>query len=272
MSWASISYRGISGLYWPVTASFVKMAGMYYTPARPVKRRLAFSSARPAKRFRKTNTSGFRRINKRTTKGPRTSGTLIQQVKSLQQIVKNLAPEIKYLDTSLVINDIASTGSVVHLTAVAQGDTQVTRTGNTINVKTLHWQLLCRAPLATQTSTVRYAIVMDKEQVGDTAPAITDVFTSNDPVVALPSLDNLERFRILYISPMIDCQSIIQGSIVTTIRKTTQFDWSGNIKVSYNGTAGTDIEKNGIWLLVLTDDSTSSMDFEGVCRIGYTDV
>lgn len=248
-------------------------SNMYMTPVRPVKRRLQFMSSGPAaKRYRKTTTSGFRRINKRTTKGPRTSGTLTQQVKSLQKIVKGLSPEIKYLDTSLVITDITNAGNVTHLTAVAQGDTQSTRTGNTINVKTLHWQLHCRCSTATNTSAFRYAIVMDKEQVGDTAPAITDVFTSNDPVVSLPSLDNLERFRMLYISPVFDCQSIQNNSTPNTIRRTTTFDWSGNIKVSYNGTAGTDIEKNGIYMLVLTDDASNTIDFEGVCRIGYTDV
>lgn len=250
------------------------MAGMYFTPAKPVKRRLMFSAGPSVKRFRKNPTAVTRRMNKRTTKGPSKSGTLRQQVKSLQRIVKDLAPEIKYVDTSITITNLTTSGNVTHLTAVAQGDTQSTRTGNTINVRTLNWQLTARAAdSANISSSLLFAIVMDREQVGDTAPAITDVFSSADPVVALPNLANLERFRFLYSSGVIDCQRIgvLSGS-ANTLNKTFKLSWSGSIKVSYNGTADTDIQKNGIYMLVLTDDAAGSIDFEGISRIGYTDV
>jgi len=246
----------------------------FVTPA--AKRRLFFTPMRSAKRPRvqsRTATRTFSTINRRTTRGPRRTGTLTQQVRSLQRVVRNLAPEIKYLDTSIVITDITSSGNVTHLTAVAQGDTQSTRTGNTINLSTLHWQIVVRNSTATSLSSLRYAIVIDKEQVGDTSPAVTDVFSSTDPVVALPSLENLERFRILYMSPLIELGRVQRATgVIATYPQFSKFTWKGNVKVSYNGAASSDIEKNGVYMIVMTDDSSNTIDFEGVCRIGYTDV
>jgi len=44
------------------------------------------------------------------------------------------------------------------------------------------------------------------------------------------------------------------------------------ISREYNGTANSDIQKNGIYVVFLTDDGGNVVDFTGVARIGFTDV
>jgi len=199
-------------------------------------------------------------------------------VKSLQRVVRNLAPEIKYLDVDLASSNITTSGTTTQITAVAQGDTQSTRTGNTINVTSV--SIIGRWSKAGDTAYsgnafYRWAVVVDKEQVADTLPAASAIFTGS-PIGNFPNLDNLERFRILYLSPVFENARMSSDTDATTsvatINSHWKWSWKGNIKVSYNGTAGTDIEKNGIYVVYLSNDTQDTIDVAATARIGYTDV
>jgi len=254
---------------------------MYSTPR--AKRRLFFTPLSSGKRSRfqasssaqSKATGRFALVNRRTTSGPKRTGSLTAQVRSLQRVVKNLCPEQKYADISFTASNIATTGYVAHLTAIAQGDTQSTRTGNTIDVTSVsvRGSFSAAADIAL-VSYMRIAIVVDKQQIADTTPNVSDVFTS-DPVIALPTLANLERFRVLHLSPVYDVRRMsLDTDNVGPPTQSAYFDytWKGNIKVSYNGTAATDQNKNNIYFLILSDVSAATLDFGGYARIGFTDV
>jgi len=198
------------------------------------------------------------------------------QLKSLQRVVKNLAPEKKYIDLTLAQTNITVAGATTHITAVPQGDTISTRTGNMLNVVSI----TCKGKLATGANALavgsffRILVIVDKQQVADTAPAVADVITDGvfaaNPVSMLPNTDFLERFRILHSSRLYDGSRIATGT--ATQDRTWEYAWTGNIKVEYNGTANSDIQKNGIYVVFLTDDGGNVVDFTGVARIGFTDV
>jgi len=246
----------------------------------PARRRLVFTTPRSAKRPRlavSTPANRFRSINRRTTKGPRTTGTLRAQVKSLQSIVKNLAPELKYVDVSVTPSNIPTTGTVVHVSAIAQGDTQSTRTGNTVNVTSVSVRgSFSGATDVSVVSYMRILLVVDKEQQADTAPTAAAVVLNANPVENLPNLDNLERFRVLYATHVYDMRRMQLDTDATTTAPTqsafVDFTWKGNLKVSYNGNASTDMEKNNIYLVFLSDVAAATTDFSGTTRIGFTDV
>jgi len=253
-----------------------------YTPARNVRRRLfatPASASRAPKRAR-TATSRARAVNRFITRGVRRTGTLTQQVKSLQSFVNKLKPEKKYVDVGLTLTNIADagTGGVVHLTQVAQGDTQSTRTGNAINLTDI--KIGFQFDRGTTVSAgnnghVRFAVVVDKEQVADTSPTAAAIFTSGDPICPRPNLANLERFRILYISPQIDpLMAVLDTDITSPPQRSNlmEYSWSGNLKVAFNDTASTDIEKNGVYFVVLSANNSDTIDTSGTCRIGFTDV
>jgi len=217
------------------------------------------------RRVARTATSAFRSMNKRTMRGPRTRGSVYQQIKSLQTVVKKLTPELKYHETDVSTTNMTTAGAVFHLSAVGQGDTDETRTGGSINVNKIHIQGIWRQ--TTAGSVYRVAVVVDREQVADTSPGLTDVFESADPLAAFPAMATLERFRILKLS------TIYEGTRTNPGNQSAffQFTWNGSLKVFYNGTTGADIQKNGIYILFLSDDITNVVDFEGYARIGFTD-
>lgn len=257
---------------------------VFATPA--AKRRLFFTPMRSTKRPRvqaRTATRSFSTINRRTTRGPTTKGTLTQQVKSLQRVVRNLAPELKYVDNTVGSTNITTAGSVVHLTAIAQGDTQGTRTGNTVFVKSIsiigRWTRSSDVS-ASANNAYRIIVFVDKEQVADTAPSISDVI-SGSPIQNFPNLDNLERFRVLYFGPVLEAARMSPNanayvigtpSISPSVNVYFKLDIKPNIKVSYNGAAATDIEKNGIYIGYVSNDATDTIDTTTTCRVGYTDV
>jgi len=221
----------------------------------------------------------FSRFNKRTTPRVSTTGTLVKQVKALQSVVNSLAPEIKYSDNFGGAQPTEA-GAVVHLTAIPQGDTQTTRTGNTICVKNVCVEgYISRATTDPSVlSDLRFAVVLDKKQVTDTSPTAAQIF--QDPANAwssLPNTANLERFTVLWMSPVYDAYQYGYDTNVLASRAPTQsnkfkFSKNMNLKVSFNGSAGSDIEKNGLYFVCLNSDVTLEPIINAVTRVGFTDV
>lgn len=238
------------------------------TPRYPMKRKLTFTPA--FNKRARTATGKVSRFNKRFLKGPRTRGTLFQQVKSLQRVVKGILPEVKNAVISLNQTNFTSSGVVVHLTAIAQNTTVVTRIGEDITVK----KISLRGKLSSVASSsgvtpvyYRFFLVKDKQQVNDTSPTISDIWSSTDPVLALPSLSFEDRFSFLWVSPVQTHVGISSGNNTGHIENV----WSGNIKVGYNGVNTTDIQKNGIYFGILTDDGNNVVDFTGEARVSFVD-
>lgn len=255
---------------------------MFVTPR--VNRRLVFtprSSVRRVRRARPNATNGFRKQNRFTPKGVRRTGSLRSQVKALQTYVNKLKPETKYVSIDLANSNIPdASGGIVHLTAIAQGDTQITRDGNVVNITSLNMYMqFTRQDFTTDmlvNAGIRFFVVVDKEQIADTQPSVATIFTNTAPVDPLPALNNLERFRLIYMSPYIDgMQLMLQttGSNNLSAQKSNVFQFVKdlNIKVAYNGTASTDIEKNGIYFGVMLQGFNDQFDMTGTARLGFTD-
>lgn len=260
---------------------FVRTFVIMYTPRLPVRRRLVYTPySAGAKRARYSNsqTTKYARFNKRTSVPFRKTGTLTQQVKSLQRAVKALEPELKYYDISVGAADIPATGTVTHVTNIAQGDTAGTRTGNAICVKELSFNgyFQRNATDFGADAYYRIAIVVDKQQVADTAPTAAMIFSNAAvPTDGLPNVDNLERFRVLWLSPVydawrmrLDSDNLAAGAPTQSavFSKTMKL----NLRVEYNGTALTDIQKNGIYVVYIS--STTVGDISANIRLGFTDV
>lgn len=239
------------------------------TPVKPVKRRLSFTTPQrtPAKRGRSAP-AVFNSGSKRTVAGPSRRGTLTQQVKSLQRVVSSLAPELKIIEISANVTNLTTAGSIQHLTAIAQGSDVADREGNTINLK----QILMQTSFTVGSDagngiSWRIAIVRDVQQIADTTPAVLDVFSSANPLIAMPNIANRERFKFMWLSPIETGVYVLQGGKTPNYRYT----WNGNYKVSYNGTASTDIQKGGLYIIFLTDAVANTMDFVSRVRLTFTD-
>jgi len=197
-------------------------------------------------------------------------GSLLQQVRSLQRFVATLKPEIKFHDTACAGSNVPVTGTVDHITDIAQGDTVSTRTGNAINVVSITLKGTI-SDYGAAGSHFRVCLVQDKQQVADTAPAagtiFSDAIASANPVTAVPTIANLSRFNVLWMSRAYHSGGLNAGFV----NNYWECSKKVNIKVSYNGTASTDIEKNGLYVIFLSDQAAATVDFNGLARLGFTD-
>jgi len=256
-----------------------------YSPRYPVKRRLNFSpyAATPKKaRFATAagsqgGTARYQKFNTRVTRGPTTRGPIISQLRSLQKVVKRLSPEVKYKDFDTSSSNIPTTGAVVHISGIDQGDTMAARTGNQIVIQKINlsgfWQR--NATDFGADAFTRFAIVVDKEQVNATAPTAGVIFdVPSNPTQGLPLTSNLERFRILYMSPVFDMwmmrlDSDNLAASTPTQKSTFAYTWTGNLRVLFSGTAQ-EVQKNGVYVVWLSNVATA--DVTSTCRVGFTDV
>lgn len=158
----------------------------------------------------------------------------------------------------------ASSAGVTHINAIAQGDGDSGRTGNSLLMKYLYMSLnIVRNSASTASSdTVRVVVVIDKEQVGDTTPAYNAVFEANNPL-ALINKNNVGRFTILYDK----FYNLTSNSPAVQIKEMIPL----NMHCRYNGTASTDIEKNGLYVMWIGGSLSNEPSFAGNARLAYYD-
>lgn len=184
-------------------------------------------------------------------------------IKGLRQIsyLKGLVNS-EVLKSETTISTTAGTTAVVtHLTGVAQGDTVSGRTGNSIYVRKCIARFLFEWQALTPTG-VRLMLVLDKQQVGDTSPSVTDILTT----ATLNSWLNpatVGRFSILY----------NKRFVLDTNKPMWVFDIIRNMRhhVRYNGTASTDIQRGGLYLIAFSTDNTNPPSYQCNARIEYHD-
>lgn len=208
----------------------------------------------------------FANVNKRSAKGVSLRGGVRNQIRTIARAVRELKPELKYLDVDTDFTNVTTGGAISHISSIPVGDDNVTRNGDTVNVKSILLQYAIRGFSAGDA--YRMAIVCDKQTVSDTAPAVSDIFSVADPIGAMPNLNTLERFQFLYLSPIIDGRMLEQGGSPSL----REFQWRGNLKLSFNGDAGTDFQKNAIFIVFLSDQAGATVDVEATTRIAFTDV
>lgn len=162
------------------------------------------------------------------------------------------------LDTSYGITTVANVAQITPLNNMAQGDGQSQRTGNSILMKKLHRTEYCTSSAANVI--IREILFYDKQQVSDTAPVVTDLLESSTPLALYNKLSK-SRFQILE-DKLYTLNSVSKTNRI--IRNTKML----NKHAIYNGAASTDIQKMGIYKLVIAD---GVVGFGGAYRLFYID-
>lgn len=180
-----------------------------------------------------------------------------------RQIQRYVRPEKKHTEQNVVNNVALTTAGVVrNICEVAQGDGIQTRDGNAIQVKS--WYVR-ETYTATAECLVRIMLFVDKQQEGATNPAVTDVLdqTYSNNILAPLNESNFGRFSIL-VDKIISIDPASKGTIFHKIYKRL------NQSVRYIGINSTDIGKNGLYMLHVTDTaSTVTCNSKG--RLTFTD-
>lgn len=214
---------------------------------------------------------------------------LASEVAKLKRIVRKRAPELKYFDTSLSFVNVADTvGAVNHITSMGQGTAESQRVSDVITVSAID----CLVRVGTTSGStgtspngdeaVRFALVQDTQQVSDTVPTVGVIMAqTTNPHNPLKQIETgITRFKILWMSPVIQTARITASSTpvaTLTSLSPTQPNWAFahvkcNVKVRFNGNSGTDIEKNGLYVICWTNVAADTVDADGFTRITYTDM
>ncbi len=205
----------------------------------------------------------FRARRSGSSRGTRRS----RAFKSVKTLIKR-SREVKVL-TSLFNNspDIAG-GFVNHITVVAQGDSVSERIGRIIHPISLSLivSVLLDAANANLTSVIRFAVIVDMQQVSDTDPNITEVYESSTDPLTFRELDSRGRFRVLWTEDVVLDKTQLKRVV---FRKTlTRLPQS----IFYNGVAVTDIQKNGLYFMVTSTDPALEPTIVTVhTRLRFTD-
>lgn len=175
-------------------------------------------------------------------------------------------PELKKLDGSNSGNTISSTGTVYNISQVAIGSGPDNRVGNQIRMKYFfgHFNLNLGTG-ATNPQKVRMMLIRDKQQVSDTAPTVTNVLGGANVNLVL-NVETLGRFQILY-------DKFFTLSTNSPIRhfNIKKRLWS---YARYNGALSSDIQKGGLYMLVISDDPAGATNpkLYSSYRLSFIDV
>ena len=159
---------------------------------------------------------------------------------------------------------ITNNGSIVLLSSFAQGLDISDRSGNSMKAHSLacRWTVK-QSTAATQTS-VRLVIFIDKQQIQDTDPAVTDVLQSAAVTSGL-NLGFLGRFHILYDRVISFSDS---GSEVLNLKYFKRFK---NQHLRWNGANASDKQKNHVYFMFISDEPTNTPSIEYNCRFACID-
>lgn len=173
--------------------------------------------------------------------------------------------EMFHLDQSI---SLAAQSSITHITGLTQGDEFTQRTGRSILLKSINLGgSLQIHPSVSQNTRIMIALVQDKQQVSDTAPLITDIFTTGTSPHTFLNANTLGRFTILWRKHYTLSPATGGGKDAYSFSKFTPM----NCHIRYNGTTSTDIQKNGVYLVVITSEATNYPTVELTSRISWHD-
>lgn len=176
-------------------------------------------------------------------------------VKGLRALINS---EEFVFDTAYNVTLAANTAVITPLNNIAQGDGQSQRTGNSILMKKL--MRMQYNTTAVANTLVREILFIDKQQVADTAPVVGDILESSLPIAALLKTTS-GRFQILEDNLYTLNSASTTGRVFRKSRMLHKHAF-------FNGTASTDIQKNGLYKLAISDTVCA---LTGMYRLVYHD-
>jgi len=171
--------------------------------------------------------------------------------------------ELYKFDTTASAISVNTTPAVAHVSNLGAGDGEGQRTGNSVLAKSLTWNGTITVDAAGSTTNVRMVIVRDKQQIGDSSPSYTDIFESSN-VYSLLNRNTVGRFDILYKR---DFALVPAGNASWNFLITVPMQEH----IRYNGTGGGDIQKNGLYIIYISDRSTGNPSMNYATRLSYHD-
>lgn len=187
---------------------------------------------------------------------------LVKTSKKANTLQRRLGSEYRFQDVTFTASSITSAGGFQLMNGLVLGDTNGTREGTNITLKS--FELCGTFNLGDTINVVRFILLVDS-QANAAGPAVADVLAQVSTNTTY-NWQNRSRFRIL-IDKMYDL-STDRPQISVNYRKFLR------VRTNYNtSNAGTvaDIVKNSLYILFISDSGAAPHPFfDGVARIVYS--
>lgn len=182
------------------------------------------------------------------------------------KLVKKSMNKVEVKNTDFSSNFTQGTTPIISpLHLITQGTSSVQRIGNKISAAGLSFRFYAYKHPSSIVNNIRVVIVQDTQQISDASTVSWLSVFSQTNVVALRNLDTeRHRFKILF-------DKSYQFSASTVGKPTTQHWIPIKTPLYYNGSANSDIQKNGIYVLTYGDDNTNQAAIYYYARIYFTD-
>lgn len=208
---------------------------------------------------------------KRRTAG---ASTTQQQLTQLKRKVAALKPEVKCAETNgQLANVVGATGAISYMSGIAQGVTKQTRLGDQIRLTRIQFRIQCVDALSAASGNFvnRILVVRDKAATGvipTISGAMASVLTAGD-TLTMPNPSSLDRFTILK-------DWTYNGNQLTLGNISGEFwcDMKMNHVMDYldAGATITSAGSNSLFVIVVTDATASTQDFNFIANLYFTDI
>lgn len=205
---------------------------------------------------------GYRKKNPFVSKAAKYAGMAYTAYKGVKYLKGLVNSEKGMLDFN-ANTTYSSTGSVISLNNIAQGDTVSSRQGNSILVKGIFGRMLFTQNSSATNTFVRCVIFCNKQQLSDSTPAVDDVLES----VSVKS--NLNISHKGQYSVLRDFTIRLDSANNTSAARKINIPL--NMHLRYNGTAATDWQKNGLFMILLSNEATNVPTVDWNLRVSWHD-
>ncbi len=215
-----------------------------------------------------------RAFNRRYKRRPRPTRMQIyggagrQLWKDVRKLKSLINVEFKQHTVKLTAEAIGITTDFNNLCLINQGDTDETRDGSSIRLKSIDLKGFVKLHASATSTMIRIIIVLDKQtnQAQFTYPDLYEDATTGDAIISARNIDNAHRFVVLMdtrISLSASGNSVVPFSFYKKINTIIRYDNTGNVVA--------DLTSNAYSLLLVSDEATNTPAVTLSARLRYID-
>lgn len=202
---------------------------------------------------------------KRTKKSYSKKGPAQRALRKANYILKVMKPENKHVVHTGSGVSVGTIAQIIHLSAIPQSTNVSDRIGLKIRPRSIFGRLHFLQNNSATYTFYRIMFVVDLQQPASASFVIGDLLNSPDTLSPLATT-KLGRFKVLYDKSFFtdDAKQLANYIKVNIPIK--------GVETGFNGAAAADIQRNGVYMFVLSDNSINAPTYSYNIKLNYTDV
>ena len=192
------------------------------------------------------------------------AGTALKAYKLARAVASVINVEHKHVDYTANDVGLGTTGTVLTLTQIAQGDGISNRSGNSVKLTGLNMQFSLQKDPNITDDFVRVMLLEDTQQQADTAITANDVLGAGFNHTSLLNLNTLGRFKVRW-NKVFNLNDATRKSMM--VKKYFKL----NHHVRFNGSATSDIQRGGLYILYFDASASPTSTITYSVRVSFVD-